>query len=131
MQMDYGASSLSQWALTTILEEGLYDAYLDVLRVRLKERRDIALAALEKYFSDIAEWNIPTGGFYIWVHIKRDIPSSKLFQEALRKNILLNPGSIYDYKENKSLRLSYAYASEEDLEKGIKVLGTIIKDFAR
>lgn len=131
MQMDYGASSLSQWALTTILEEGLYDAYLDALRVRLKERRDIALAALEKYFSDIAEWNIPTGGFYFWAHIKSDIPSSKLFQEALRKNILLNPGSIYDYRENKSLRLSYAYASEEDLEKGIKVLGKIIKDFIR
>lgn len=131
MQMDYGASSLSQWALTAILEEGLYDSHLEVLRAKLKERRNIALAALEKYFSDIAEWSVPTGGFFIWLHIKSGIPSSKLFQEALCKNILLNPGSIYDYKENKSLRLSYAYASEKDLEKGIKVLGKIISDFPR
>ncbi|HML37979.1 MAG TPA: PLP-dependent aminotransferase family protein [Bacillota bacterium] len=127
MQMDYGTSSLSQWALTEILEGGAYDEYLDALRPKLKKRRDIALAALEKHFSDIAEWNRPTGGFYIWVRIRKNIPSGKLFQEALRKNILLNPGSIYDYKENKCLRLSYAYAAEEDLEKGIRMLGKIIK----
>ena len=126
MQMDYGASSLSQWALTEILRGGAYDEYLTVLRSKLKERRDIALSALEKHFSRIAEWSVPTGGFYIWVHIKKNISSEKLFHKALSKKILLNPGSIYDYKENKSLRLSYSYASKQDLENGIRILGQII-----
>lgn len=129
MQMDYGASSLSQWALTELFEGGSYDEYLKELCCKLKERRDIVLAALEKHFGDIAEWNTPTGGFYIWVHIKSKIPSDKLFHEALSKNILLNPGNIYDYKENKSIRLSYAYADKKDLEKGIEILGKIIKDY--
>lgn len=129
MQMDYGASSLSQWALKEILEGDRYDEHLYILRRELKERRDIALAALEKHFHGIAEWNVPTGGFYIWVQIKKNISNSKLFHEALRENILLNPGSIYDYRENKSFRLSYAYASKSDLEKGIRILGKIIKEY--
>ena len=129
MQMDYGASSLSQWALTEIFESGAYDDYLINLREKLKERRDIALGALNKHFKDIAEWNTPTGGFYIWVNINSKIPSEKLFREALVKNILLNPGNIYDYKDNKSIRLSYSYADKKDLEKGIEILGNIIKDY--
>jgi GntR family transcriptional regulator of abcA and norABC len=129
MQMDYGASSLSQWALTELLESGAYDDYLKTLRIKLKERRDLALDLLERYFADIAEWTAPKGGFYIWAHIKKSIPSDKLFHEALSKNILLNPGSIYDYKENRSIRLSYAYADKKDLETGLQVLSTIIKKY--
>ena len=129
MQMDYGASSLSQWALTEIFNSGAYDEYLSKLRLQLKERRDIALEALDKNFCDIAAWDIPTGGLYIWLRVNSKISSDKLFQEALSKNILLNPGSVYDYKENKNIRLSYAYANKEDLAKGIAILGAIIKKY--
>jgi len=77
MQMDYGASSLSQWALTEIFESGAYDEYLIKLRSKLKERRDIALAALNKYFSDIAEW-IPVYA-EIWgvFNIKRELSGAE------------------------------------------------------
>ena len=129
--MDYGASSLSQWALTEIFNSGAYDKYLGHLRLQLKERRDIALEALEKNFSDIAAWNIPTGGLYIWLRVNSKISSDKLFEEALSKNILLNPGSVYDYKENKNIRLSFAYANKEDLAKGIAILGDIIKNYKK
>ena len=131
MQMDYGASSLSQWALTEIFNSGAYDEYLGKLRLQLKERRGIALEALEKNFSDIAAWDTPTGGLYIWLRVNSKISSDKLFQEALNKNILLNPGSVYDYKENKNIRLSFAYANKEDLAKGIVTLGDIIKKYGK
>ena len=131
MQMDYGASSLSQWALTEIFNSGAYDEYLGKLRLQLKERRGIALEALEKNFSDIAAWDTPTGGLYIWLRVNSKISSDKLFQEALNKNILLNPGSVYDYKENKKIRLSFAYANKEDLAKGIATLGDIIKKYGK
>ena len=131
MQMDYGASSLSQWALTEIFNSGAYDEYLGKLRLQLKERRGITLEALEKNFSDTAAWDTPTGGLYIWLRVHSKISSDKLFQEALNKNILLNPGSVYDYKENKKIRLSFAYANKEDLAKGIATLGNIIKKYGK
>ena len=131
MQMDYGASSLSQWALTEIFNSGAYDEYLGQLRLQIKERRDIVLEALDKNFSDIAAWDLPTGGLYIWLRVNSKISSDKLFEEALSKNILLNPGSVYDYKENKNIRLSFAYANKEDLAKGIASLGDIIKNYKK
>lgn len=127
MQVDYGASSLSQWVLTEFLKSGLYDTYLTELRAQLKTRRDNAIMALNEYFSDLAEWNIPSGGFYIWLKLKKDISIDRLFKEALKQRILLNPGNIYDFKQNQSLRISYSYEDCDTFRKSIHQLSNIIK----
>ncbi|WP_130862905.1 aminotransferase-like domain-containing protein [Bacilliculturomica massiliensis] len=127
MQIDYGASSLSQWALAELLSGGLYDQYLASLRVKLKERRDLALRALDLYFKDLADWNIPQGSFYIWLRLKVSVPTDRLFQRAMEERILINPGSIYDYNKNNAVRLSYAYAAEDQLEDGIRRLAKAVR----
>ncbi len=127
MQTDYGASSLSQNVLSEWISSGVYDEYLLELREKLKIRRQVALNALETYFSDIATWKRPTGGFYIWLKLKRQISMNKLFKLCCNNGLLINPGNIYDFSNNQSLRISYAYASLEDLEKGLKKLSTLIK----
>ncbi|WP_312091655.1 aminotransferase-like domain-containing protein [Aminipila sp.] len=125
MQVDYGASSVSQWALTEFFDSGYYDDYLIYLRKELKSRRDLALSLLNTHFKDLADWNIPEGGFYIWLRFKNQLFIDKLFQMALENNILLNPGNIYDFSDNNALRLSYAYAQPEDFSKAIKILSEI------
>lgn len=127
MQIDYGASSLSQWALTEFLTSGLYDDHLNQVRKKLKKRRDLALSALELYFSDLASWDVPQGSFYIWLRLPARLSTDRLFQKALEKNLLINPGSIYDYEKNTAIRLSYAYAAEEQLQEGIAALAQVVR----
>ncbi|MEL7654848.1 MAG: PLP-dependent aminotransferase family protein [Bacillota bacterium] len=126
MQVDYGASSISQWALAELFSSGLYDEYLKDLRGKLKKRRDYTLSLLEKHFREIAQWDNPMGGFYIWLRLKGRIPVDQLFQMMLTERILLNPGSIYDFSKNQAIRLSYAYASETELETGIEKLAKMV-----
>ena len=126
MQVDYGASSVSQWALAELLTSGLYDSYLNELRKKLRRRRDFALALLERYFSEMAEWNVPEGSFYIWLRLNGKVPVDQLFQSMLKEQILINPGSIYDFEKNQAIRLSYAYAEEPDLELGIRKLAIMV-----
>ncbi len=127
MQIDYGASSLSQWALTEFLTSGLYDQHLNYVRKKLKKRRDLALSALEAHFSGLARWNVPQGSFYIWLCLPSRLSTDRLFQEALKANLLINPGSVYDYEKNTSIRLSYAYAAEDHLQEGIAALASIVR----
>ncbi|MFZ5966989.1 MAG: PLP-dependent aminotransferase family protein [Bacillota bacterium] len=127
MQTDYGSSSLSQWAATEWISSGMYEQHLVDIRGQLKIRRAVALKGLETYFSDIAVWNAPKGGFYIWVKLKSQIAQNKLFTEAWKEGILINPGNIYDFSHNQFLRISYAYASLEDLDKGLKRLSELIQ----
>ncbi|MGB3366908.1 MAG: PLP-dependent aminotransferase family protein [Acidaminobacteraceae bacterium] len=83
MQTDYGASSVSQWMMTYLLSSGLYETHLKELRKSLKLRCDTVLNCLKEHFSDIASWNQPSGGFYVWLQLNRVISTEKLF------NILL------------------------------------------
>lgn len=127
MQIDYGASSVSQWILRELLEDGVYDEYLVWVRVQLKRRRDIMLRALEKYMNNYAKWEVPMGGFYIWIELIPEVLIDKLFINMLKQNILLNPGNIYDFKKNHSIRLSYSYMDEEDIDGAIKQLAKAIE----
>jgi GntR family transcriptional regulator, regulator for abcA and norABC len=127
MQTDYGSSSLSQLTVAKWMETGLYDEHIENLRKQLYIRRQIALDSLTQYFSDIATWNVPSGGYYIWVTLKYKVGMYKLFHEACKMGILLYPGYIYDSNFNYSLRISYSYAPISDLQKGLYKLSKLIK----
>lgn len=127
MQMDYGSSSLSQLVVAKFLEQGYYEEHLKVMRSKLKKRRDKALSLLELYFSDLADWDKPKGGFYIWIKLRKKISMTRLFEDACSKGILLYPGYLYESSSNDYLRISYSYANDVEMEKGIKVLSQIVK----
>ena len=129
MQTDYGASSVSQWIMTELFTSGDYDIYLDWLRKELILRRDNALDALKKNFSDMATWNQPTGGFYIWLKFNRKVPINKIFAECLKRDVLFNPGTVYDYTESNAIRLSYAYADPGDFTKAMKILAEVVNEY--
>ncbi|MCM3715336.1 PLP-dependent aminotransferase family protein [Alkalihalobacillus oceani] len=128
MQTDYGSSSLSQAVVNQWIRSGKYEAHLARLRASLLRRRDLMLDILKHSFSDCCTWNIPDGGFYIWLQLQKGISARKLFQHVLQKGILLNPGTIYDKFDDSHLRLSYAYPSESELIQGMQSLAKMIKE---
>src|SRR5699024_2049736 len=128
MQSDYGSSTLSQLVATEWLSSGLYDQHLENVRKQLWIRRKIALDLLEKYLSYYASWDIPKGGLFIWIKIKAPFKVRRIFEKALSKGVLLNPGSIYSEQTGQFIRLSYGYASLDEIKKGILQLSEIIKN---
>jgi GntR family transcriptional regulator of abcA and norABC len=128
MQTDYGSSSLSQYAVDKWLCSGMYEDFLKETKEELKFRRDFTIQILKKYFSEIATWSTPKGGFYIWLKLLTVVSTRKLFDVALREGILLNPGSVYDNNDYQHLRISYSYASMGQLEKGLVYLAQLIKN---
>lgn len=130
MQNDYGSSSLAQLTAGKFMEKGLYSAHSAFVREKLRVRRQITLEALEKYFKEIADWQIPQGGYYIWLKFKRPIPMKDFFNEAFQNGILAYPGYLYDNEMNHCLRISYSYASVEELVFGIERLSKIAMKYA-
>ena len=57
-----------------------------------------------------------------------NISMKKLFSEALSKGILLNPGRIYEEESDQYIRLSYGYASPEEINQGIYILSELIRE---
>ena len=126
MQNDYGSSALSQWAAEEYMSSGMHEAHESYIRDQLRIRRDRMLDLLSVYFSDLAEWSKPSGGFYIWLKLIPNIDPNALFECALASGILLNPGVLYDRGARHHLRLSYAYVSKREMEQAIPALRKII-----
>ncbi|WP_025650104.1 PLP-dependent aminotransferase family protein [Bacillus velezensis] len=130
MQTDYGSSSLSQRVAAEWFISGEYQQHLEQVRSQLKVRRQLVMSLLETNLKNVATWNMPKGGFFVWVKILPSLSMKLLYTKALTKGILLNLGSIYAQEKGNYIRLSYAYASLEDLQKGIYELGLMIKELA-
>lgn len=127
MQNDYGSSSLAQLTAGKFLEKGFYEMHSAVVREKLRIRRQVALDALNHYMADIADWEIPSGGYYIWVRFKVAVRMKELFEEAFKQGILAYPGYLYDNEMNPCLRISYSYASIEEIAYGIKILASVAR----
>ena len=130
MQHDYGSSILSQWAAAEWFASGLHEVHMQQLRQKLRQRRELMLSVLKEHFSQLATWQRPHGGFYIWLKLNRSLSMPQLFKAARRENILLNPGNIYDSLASAELRLSYAFAEPEDLKTALIRLARVLQKLA-
>ena len=131
MQMDYGVSSLTQELAAELLESGLYYEGVRQVRERLRERRDWMMELLEQIMKPYADWSRPTGGFFVWLRLKNRVSADWLFEQALYKRILLNPGSIYDRQFISSFRISFGYLPKEEMERSLRCLAEILQSAQR
>jgi len=94
-----------------------------------KRKRDIMLNALEKYFPKEVSWTKPQGGFFVVATLPEYIDTGEMFKEAIKENVAYVPGAPFyaDGKGQNTMRLSFCYPSEEDIEEGIKRIGDLIK----
>lgn len=122
MQMDYGSSAFSQEIVTHWLTTGLYEQHVEQLKQELKRRAVFMEKLLVRYFTGIATWQSPLGGFYIWIRFTKPIVTTDFFFKLLKRKVLINPGYIYEPRDAYHIRLSYAYATEDDLHKALRIL---------
>ena len=87
------------------------------------------LKALSKYFPSEASWTKPEGGFFVFVTLPEYIDVDEMFPEAIEEGVAYVSGSAFfaNGKGKNTMRLSFCYPKEEDIEEGIKRLGKVIK----
>ncbi|MFJ8261382.1 hypothetical protein ACIQ4I_05410 [Rummeliibacillus sp. NPDC094406] len=113
---------MSQEIVTYWLASDLYENHLIELRDHLKVRAKFVENILTEQFSSIATWESPQGGFYIWLRFNESIVTKDFFLKLLKRNVLINPGFIYDAEDTNHIRMSYSYASLDNLKVGLDIL---------
>ena len=131
MQTDYGSSAFSQEIVQYWLTSGLYENHVVQLRNQLKQRALFVDHLIEQYFSNLATWQQPKGGFYIWLRFHEPIVTKALFLELLQQKVLINPGYIYQPNDFHHVRISYSYATFKEFEEGLTIFAQIIYRYIR
>lgn len=127
--VDLCSPALTQWIAAEFIRRGYMKSYLDKIKQEYKKKRDIMLAALEKYFPKEVQWTRPQGGMFIWVKVPEYIDTDELIKEAIEEQVAYVPGSdFYPHREDKNhFRLNFSLPSPEQIEIGIQRLGNLLK----
>lgn len=126
---DQCSSTIGQYLALALGERGLVDKQTKVATGIYRRKRDVTLAALEKYMPERVSWTRPEGGFYTWMTLPKGVDTAvELDRAVAEEHVAYTPGSAFHHqrKAENCLRLSYSYVSEAQLEEGISRLARII-----
>ena len=133
---DFGTANLLQQLIAKALATGRYDEHVARIQKRYRQKAAVMKQALAEHFpSEVELWE-SGGGLYFWARLPRGIPAgmkSKLFQAALKKDVLYVPGELCyaddaaRRKPSNEMRISFGSASEEHIREGIRRLGAVLR----
>lgn len=120
--------TITQAVVREVLRErGWWKAHLEELRRFYRQKAEWLEESLQAYLAGEAEWEKPEGGMFYWVRVPgRD--SYALLEQAVAAGVAYVPGQVFDFKREPSeyLRLSFATASREEMEEGIRRLKRVL-----
>jgi DNA-binding transcriptional MocR family regulator len=93
-----------------------------------RDRRDAMLRALETYLPDGCTWNVPDGGFYVWLNVPEGVDSKAMLPRAVTARVAYASGTGFyaDGLGSRQLRLSYCYPSPERITEGVRRLARVL-----
>ena len=98
-----------------------------------RPKQEAMLAALDRYFPDSFSWSRPEGGMFIWAEGPPGLDMEKLYWKAVEKKVAYVPGKYFYTGPGEgieTMRLNFTMAEEATLDRAMKILSEVIKDYA-
>ena len=128
--VDLHTATFNQMLAWELVKDGFMDEHVRVIRRVYGERRDVMLAALERYFPEGCSWTHPEGGLFLWARVPEWIDTAELLKEAVQARVAYVPGFAF-YAEpghgRNTMRLNFSNAQPAQIEEGIRRLGDLLK----
>jgi 2-aminoadipate transaminase len=127
---DLCGSSLTQRLAVRFLTDYDVRGHIARLCAHYKTKLEAMLSALERYMPEEAEWTKPEGGLFVWAKFPEALDTEKMLPRALAHKVAYVPGQPFfaDGSGQNTMRLSFALATQEEIEEGIKRLSEVVKE---
>ncbi|MEM1599608.1 MAG: PLP-dependent aminotransferase family protein [Sulfolobaceae archaeon] len=128
--VDLHTPSFSQYIAMEAIRRGVIQNNLPKIRRIYREKRDVMLSAIERYFPANSRWTKPVGGMFVFAWLPEKIDTTKMLQKALQAGVAYVPGASFyaDYSGRNTMRINFSYPKKEELEEGIRRLGSVIRE---
>jgi 2-aminoadipate transaminase len=126
---DIHTNSLAQAEIDQYLELYNFDDHIKTINEVYKQRKNIMIDSIKKYFPANCLYTNPKGGLFIWIEMPEDYNSRDVLLKALDRNVAFIPGESFYPSESKknTFRLNYSNVAEAMIDEGIKRLSEILK----
>ncbi len=127
---DLCSNPFGQYVAYKYISEGIMDEHIENIKELYNQKRLTMLEAMEKHFPEEVEWNRPNGGMFIWAELPEHINTRELFDKAVDEKVAYVVGDAFfeDDGGYNTMRINFTHSSEEDIKRGIKALGKVIRE---
>jgi 2-aminoadipate transaminase len=126
--MDLHTSIFVQMVAYEVVQDGFLKEHVRRIRDVYRARRDVMLAAMDRYFPPGIAWTRPQGGLFLWVTLPENLDSVALLEKAIENKVAFVPGTAFypDGGGQNTMRLNFSNAQPEQIKSGIRRLGEVL-----
>ncbi|GHJ60737.1 GntR family transcriptional regulator [Nocardioides sp. OK12] len=119
----------SQMAVSAYLAKHDWVGQIKQFREMYRERRDAMVSALDDMMPAGCTWNVPEGGFYVWLSLPPGIDAKAMLPRAVTARVAYVPGTAFyaDGFGSSAMRLSFCYPTPERIREGVRRLAGVLE----
>ncbi|WP_083252118.1 PLP-dependent aminotransferase family protein [Pedobacter steynii] len=128
MTIDRQGDPVMENAVAELMEEGTVNKHAKRALGVYRERRASMSKHLDKYLKEKADYHLPEGGLAFWLKFKTPVDTAALSESLLKHGVQVISTERFSFngKALNALRLGYADLDEEELERGIQIIASLI-----
>ena len=128
---DVHTNILCQMICQSFVTSDQYLPHLDKIRALYKKKSTLMLEEMDKCFPKSVKYTRPNGGLFLWCTLPNGIVLTEFVSQALKNKVAVVPGTAFNCDTeapSDSFRLNYSTPSDEQIVKGIQILGELLKN---
>ena len=124
-----GLNPVTSSLATAMMRTGWLEEYVEWLRATFARRSATMIAALRHHMPDWVQYDVPTGGYFVWLRLPANADGAALRALAKQHGVDVRHGAQFSPTGalGNHLRLSYAFYDDADIAEGVARLGDTLR----
>lgn len=131
---DVHTGVLNQMIVSRWFDEYDVDKHIEEIRKIYRRKLNLMCDCLDKYCAGFITYVRPQGGLFIWAKLPDNVDMLKYVSALLERKVAVVPGSAFmtdDTAPCSYIRLNFSTPSDDDIVKGVEIMGEVAKQFIK
>ena len=124
---------LAQMIVDSFVNAGHIEAHIAKIRRIYGRKYALMAEGAKKYFPEGVTMTEPQGGLFTWCALPQGSDALAVTALAKERGVSVVPGLAFSVKEGENvpfIRLNYSTPSDEQIERGMAILGGVLNEYA-
>ena len=129
---DVHSGVLNQMIVSRWFDEYDVDVHIENIRQIYRRKLNLMCDCLDKYCGDFISYVRPQGGLFIWARLPENVDMLEYVNKLIERRVAVVPGTAFmtdDTAPCHYIRLNFSTPADEDIIKGVEIMGEIAKEY--